>query len=1087
MKVTTLRSLGILVSVATAMTLSAQQPTFKPPVNKPVSPKAYTAESLVPLKKMRNAVPLAPINPLFASSLQDFKGLPKMARPVGQVFKTMRDADGRLVMATGVLEKSKGQALDIQIQDYLQELAPALEIRDPKQEFTIQRSETDELGQTHIRLQQVFNTVPIYGAEVILHASQGQINVFNGTSYATPTLKSVTPSLNTTLALNKVQEDLRAKKVKINTLTEKEKTLVSKITPSLVIYIQDKKAYLAWHLTVYPNVMNRYEYFVDAQTGEVINSYNHSCNLMACTKVEASPQPSPKGRGRVALTPSPSGRSEEELFTPSPSGRVGVGLPTPSPSGRVGVGLLPPLDGPTTANALDLFSVSQKINTYQVGSKYYLIDATRPMFNATASKLPDDPNGAVWTLDALNNSPAKGNFEFDHVTSSNNSWSNPKAISAHTNAVKAYEYFRTTHARNSINGTGGSVVSLIRVADEDGSAMDNAFWNGEAMFYGDGNKAFSALAKALDVAGHEISHGVVQNTANLEYQGESGAMNESFADIFGAMIDRDDWRMGEDVVKTAYFPTGCLRNLSDPNNGGTSIADAGKGWQPSKVSQQYKGTQDNGGVHINSGITNFAFYKIATSITKEKAEKIFYRALSKYLVKSSKFIDLRAAAVQAATDLYSASGSEVAATNTAFNEAGIGSGGTTTGDNYQNDVKKNPGNDVIAVADQDFSALYLADATGTIIANPLTSTPLAATRASASDDGTYLVYVGKDKKIYYSVIDWATGKVQPEEKLSDEAIWRSVAMSKDGNRVAALTDDFSNSMWVYDYNLAKWQEFVLKNPTYSTGVSTGDVNYADAMEWDLTSQFVLYDASNSIKGVGNSDIEYWDIGLVNIFDTKANKFAEGKVQKLFTDLPEGANIGNPTFAKNSPYIVGFDYLDASKSYAVAANIETGDNGILYEQLSNKKVSYPNFSTADDKVIIEFGDAANTYIGTLDLSKDKLSATSTKPKALLQSAVRPVWFANGKRDLNVPTQELENTLNSFTLAPNPSNGNVKIMLNLTNTTTLHVEIMDLLGKNILRQTSDGNLGLNTLSFDLNYLPTGTYLVKVNGMVKKLIME
>jgi Zn-dependent metalloprotease len=1064
MKVTTLRSLGILVAVATTMQLTAQTPTLKPHVKKTASTTIHTAENLAPLKRVKNAVPLAPVNPLFASSLQEFKGLPKMVRPVSPAFQTMRDADGRIVMATGILQKSNGQPMDVQIQDYLQELASALEIRDPKQEFTLQRSETDELGQTHIRLQQVFNTIPIYGAEVILHASQGQINVFNGTSYATPTLKSVTPSLNSSSALDNAQADLRAKNIKVRSLTSKEQQFITKTTPRLVIYMQDKKAFLVWHITVYPNIMNRYEYFVDAQTGAVINSYDHSCNLMAGTKVGEHTHCAETRNSKLETSNSKLETSKLETRN------------------------LPPLDGPATANALDLFNVSQKINTYQVNGIYYLVDATRTMFNAAGSKLPDNPIGAIWTVDALNQYPT-GNFEFDHVKSNNNSWNNPKAVSAHTNAVKAYEYFRTTHARNSINGTGGTVTSFIRVADENGGGMDNAFWNGEAMFYGDGDKAFSPLAKALDVAGHEISHGVVQNTANLEYQGESGAMNESFADIFGAMIDRDDWRMGEDVVKTAYFPTGCLRNLSDPNNGGTSINDAGKGWQPSKVSQQYKGTQDNGGVHINSGITNFAYYKIATSITKDKAEKIFYRALSKYLVKSSKFIDLRAAAVQAATDLYSAAGAEVAAVNTAFNEAGIGSGGTTTGDNYQNDVKKNPGNDVIAVADQDFSALYLANAAGDIIANPLTSTPVAGSRMSAADDGSYVIYVGKDKKIYYTTIDWVTGTLE-QGVLSDQAIWRSVAMSKDGNRVAALMDNFSDSIFIYDYNISTttWKKFVLKNPTYSTGISTGDVNYADEIEWDLTSQYILYDASNTIKGVGNSDIEYWDIGVINIFDTKANKFADGKVQKLFTDLPEGANVGNPTFAKNSPYIIAYDYIDASGIYAVAANIETGDIGVLYKQPISTTYTYPNFSNADDKIIVQTTDGKDSYVGTIDLDKDKINAKKNAPFVpLLKGAIRPVWFANGKRNLNVPTQDIENALNSFVLAPNPSNGNVKIMLQLTNATTLHVEIMDILGKNILRQTTEGNLGQNTLSFDLNYLPTGTYLVKVNGMVKKLIME
>ena len=101
-------------------------------------------------------------------------------------------------------------------------------------------------------------------------------------------------------------------------------------------------------------------------------------------------------------------------------------------------------------------------------------------------------------------------------------WSNKTAVSAHYNSSVAYEYYRTTHNRNSINGTGGNVVSIINVNNKNGTKMDNAYWNGEMMFYGNGNSAFLPLAGSLDVAGHEMTHGVVQNTANLEYQGQSG-------------------------------------------------------------------------------------------------------------------------------------------------------------------------------------------------------------------------------------------------------------------------------------------------------------------------------------------------------------------------------------------------------------------------------------------------------------------------------------------------------------------------------------------------------------------------------------
>ena len=199
--------------------------------------------------------------------------------------------------------------------------------------------------------------------------------------------------------------------------------------------------------------------------------------------------------------------------------------------------------------------------------------------------------------------------------------------------------------------------------------MENAFWNGKAVFYGNGGTNFYSLAGALDVAAHELGHGVVSNTANLEYYGQSGAINESYADIFGAMVDRDDWRIGEDITRTSFSPSGALRDMADPHNGGTSLSQPY--WQPKTVSEMYTGSQDNGGVHINSGIGNHAYYLYATAVTKQKAEQVFYKALTDYLTMTSKFIDFRIAVVQAATDLYGASSTEVTKAGEAFTAVGI--------------------------------------------------------------------------------------------------------------------------------------------------------------------------------------------------------------------------------------------------------------------------------------------------------------------------------------------------------------------------------------------------------------------------------
>ena len=107
-----------------------------------------------------------------------------------------------------------------------------------------------------------------------------------------------------------------------------------------------------------------------------------------------------------------------------------------------------------------------------------------------------------------------------------------------------------------------------------------------------------------------MTHGVVEKTANLEYQDESGALNESFADVFGAMIDRDDWKMGEDVMQPGVNPNNALRDLQDPHNG---VSSNSSWWQPKHTDEQYTQSDDNGGVHINSGIPNHAFYLFAVS------------------------------------------------------------------------------------------------------------------------------------------------------------------------------------------------------------------------------------------------------------------------------------------------------------------------------------------------------------------------------------------------------------------------------------------------------------------------------------------
>ncbi|MEU6219259.1 M4 family metallopeptidase [Streptomyces sp. NPDC047022] len=198
-----------------------------------------------------------------------------------------------------------------------------------------------------------------------------------------------------------------------------------------------------------------------------------------------------------------------------------------------------------------------------------------------------------------------------------------------------FELYQKAYGRNSIDGSGLPLNASVHF-DEN---YDNAFWNGEQMVFGDGdNEIFLDFTIPVDVIGHELTHGVTQYTANLAYYGQSGALNESLSDVFGSLIKQyslgqsaadADWLIGAGLL--APRVTGkALRSMKDP---GTAYDDdvLGKDPQPGTMDGYVHTSQDNGGVHINSGIPNHAFYLVATELggnAWERAGQIWYDVLT---------------------------------------------------------------------------------------------------------------------------------------------------------------------------------------------------------------------------------------------------------------------------------------------------------------------------------------------------------------------------------------------------------------------------------------------------------------------------
>ncbi len=244
-----------------------------------------------------------------------------------------------------------------------------------------------------------------------------------------------------------------------------------------------------------------------------------------------------------------------------------------------------------------------------------------------------------------------------------------------------YNFYKDNYQWNSLNSKGMALLSSVHY----GTRYNNAFWDGSEMYYGDGdNKFFNTFTSCMEVVGHELTHGVVSNTCNLKYEFQSGALNESFADIFGVLtkmyiddvtVDNEDyWIMGIGLFTSSVQGKG-LRSLSNP---GTAYDDPtfGKDPQPAHMSdyQDLSIWEDNGGVHTNSGIPNKAFYNVAMDLGGkgwEKAGKIWFWTLRDRLNKDSQFKDVAIATYDQAGVLYGNNSTEQKAVKKGWTDVGV--------------------------------------------------------------------------------------------------------------------------------------------------------------------------------------------------------------------------------------------------------------------------------------------------------------------------------------------------------------------------------------------------------------------------------
>lgn len=318
-------------------------------------------------------------------------------------------------------------------------------------------------------------------------------------------------------------------------------------------------------------------------------------------------------------------------------------------------------DGPAKGTGIAVDGSTKPLNLYYTWGSYELLDTTKAS------------SGSQISTYTANNLIFEPGLLIRNYSTTFNTTNLKAAVSAHYYAGVVYDFYKNLFNRNSIDNKGMDLVSTVHYRYK----YNNAFWDGSQMVYGDGDGTnFTYFSGDLDVVGHEMTHGVTSSTANLNYQNQSGALNESMSDVIGVLIktydkynvksgatwkfDSSDWIVGADIY-TPNKPGDALRSLADPQLYN----------QPDNMKNYVNTTSDNGGVHTNSGITNKAAYLVAKSIGNAKTAQIYYRALTSYMTTTTDFLGAKNAFVQAATDLYGVNSSEVSAINTSFAAVGI--------------------------------------------------------------------------------------------------------------------------------------------------------------------------------------------------------------------------------------------------------------------------------------------------------------------------------------------------------------------------------------------------------------------------------
>lgn len=587
--------------------------------------------------------------------------------------------------------------------------------------------------------------------------------------------------------------------------------------------------------------------------------------------------------------------------------------------------------GAVTGSGVGLVSSTPlSLNLWQEGATFYAKDTTKIMYNAATG-------AGVIQIYNNNNTGPSGTFT-PSTSTSQYSFSDQEAASALYCLGKVFDFYKSEFGRNSYDNAGAMMIGIVRYAQVAGTPMPNAFWSGSYMAFGN----YDRLAGALDVVAHEMSHAVINKTADLLYENQSGAMNESFADIFGEgtewkVTGSSDWKIGTNLVTM-----GILRDMAMPE----AYQD------PSRMSLFLRTTNDYGGVHHNSGIPNHAFYLLVEGlpgggIGRPKAHQIFYRTLTTKLSKNSDFQDLRAGAVLSAKELYGAGSAESLKVMAAFDAVEIYDPAIVVSDVPDQHTPVSGADSYVYLYPYNgyyYLARREAAIDGVGYYNWISTYQMSMlTRPSVSGDGSMVAFVTLDYDCGLAQTSSTLGSQQ--QKFGYPGTFNSVALSPDAKQFACIARNSTtgipeSKLYLGNLQTSASEVIDLNVPTID-GVSSMPFTSVDEIDFSPDGTMVAFDGYSSTTLSDGTKLSGWSIYIINL-RTKA-------IYSLLSP-PAGWMVSRPSFSRIGACRLAFEFIDGTYRYAAAWDLMNGTVGQVRQDLDRGIRAYPRFSAADDKMM-----------------------------------------------------------------------------------------------------------------------------------------